>query len=198
MVRRLHGKSLLGIVFMFTTCLVLSCISSAFAQCPPDTIPCTGFPGWCCSSEIYCEDPTPPDCQLIAGTTTTSAAATTTVNPDCTSDEWDCGDGTCCPLWASCCKGDCCDRENEVCDNGQCRAKCSLYQIYGEDSAEVELLRTFRDKVLSLTPEGQAIIELYYQWSPVIVRAMEEDEEFREQAKGMVDGVLELITEEAE
>jgi hypothetical protein len=47
--------------------------------------------------------------------------------------------------------------------------------------------------VLSQTPEGQELIKLYYQWSPAIVRAMENDEEFKEEVKEMVDGVLELV-----
>ena len=66
-----------------------------------------------------------------------------------------------------------------------------------ENSEEVELLRHVRD-VLSKTPEGQEIIKLYYQWSPAIVKAMEEDEEFKQHVKEMVDGILELIEEEAE
>ena len=46
---------------------------------------------------------------------------------------------------------------------------------------------------MSQTQEGQEIIRLYYQWSPVIVKAMEEDEEFKEEVKEMIDGVLELV-----
>ena len=70
---------------------------------------------------------------------------------------------------------------------------CPLEVIYGVDSEEVERLRYFRDNVLSQTPEGQGLIKIYYQWSPMIVKAMEEDEEFKEEVKGMVDRVLTLI-----
>jgi hypothetical protein len=42
---------------------------------------------------------------------------------------------------------------------------------------------------------GQEIIKLYYQWSPVIVKVMEEDEEFKGGVKEMIDGVLMLIGE---
>ncbi len=45
---------------------------------------------------------------------------------------------------------------------------------------------------------GQEIIKLYYQWSPAVVRAMEEDEEFKEEVREMIDSVLPLIGEEAE
>ena len=75
---------------------------------------------------------------------------------------------------------------------------CFLKKIYDEHSEEIELLRCFRDNVLNQTPEGQAIIRLYYEWSPIIVKAMEEDEEFKEELKKMIDGVLLLVTEEAE
>jgi hypothetical protein len=43
------------------------------------------------------------------------------------------------------------------------------------------------------TPEGQELIKLYYQWSPAIVRAMQADEQFKEEVKQVVDGVLELM-----
>ena len=52
--------------------------------------------------------------------------------------------------------------------------------------------------VLNKTSEGQELIKLYYEWSPAIVKAMEEDEEFKEEVKEMIDGVLELIKIEAE
>ena len=75
---------------------------------------------------------------------------------------------------------------------------CSLLLLYGEDSEKVEMLREFRDNVLSQTPEGREIIRLYYQWSPVIVKAMEEDEEFKSELKELIDGVLLLIMEDVE
>ena len=75
---------------------------------------------------------------------------------------------------------------------------CPLEVIYGVDSEEVEVLRNFRDDVLSQTLEGQELIRLYYQWSPMIVRAMEEDEEFKEEVKKMIDGILPLIKGETE
>jgi len=75
---------------------------------------------------------------------------------------------------------------------------CPSEEIYGEGSEELELLRHFRDTVLNQTKEGEELIKLYYQWSPVIVKAMEEDEEFKKEVKAMIDGVLPLIREEIE
>jgi len=70
---------------------------------------------------------------------------------------------------------------------------CPTEQIYGAYSAETELLREFRDKVLRKTPEGKEMIKLYYEWSPAIVEAMEGDQEFKKQVKEILDGVLLLM-----
>ena len=70
---------------------------------------------------------------------------------------------------------------------------CTSEIIYGEYSEETERLRFFRDNVLSQTPEGQELIILYYQWSPLIAKAMEEDESFKEEVKEMIDEVLSLM-----
>jgi len=70
---------------------------------------------------------------------------------------------------------------------------CPSELIFGENSDEIQVLRYIRDNVLTHTPEGQEVIKLYYQWNPVIVKAMEEDEEFKEEVKEMIDGVLGLV-----
>jgi hypothetical protein len=70
---------------------------------------------------------------------------------------------------------------------------CPTAEIYGETSGEASLLRSFRDTVLSTTPEGQELIKLYYQWSPLIVAAMKEDDHFKEELKSLLDEVIVLI-----
>jgi hypothetical protein len=40
---------------------------------------------------------------------------------------------------------------------------------------------------------GNKLIKLYYQWSPVIVQAIEADEDFKEDVKEMVDGFLGMV-----
>jgi hypothetical protein len=70
---------------------------------------------------------------------------------------------------------------------------CPSKEIYGEGSLEVTLLRAVRDNLLSQTPEGQELIKLYYRWSPVMVKAMEEDEAFKEEFKNMIDKLLPMI-----
>mgnify|MGYP001084324753 CR=1 FL=1 len=51
-----------------------------------------------------------------------------------------------------------------------------------------------RDGVLGQSPEGRAIIELYYRWSPLIARAVREDDQLREEIKGLVGDMIDLIT----
>jgi hypothetical protein len=79
--------------------------------------------------------------------------------------------------------GDACDRNSQ----------CPVIKIYGNLSCETELLRNFRDNVLSTAREGQELIKLYYQWGPVIVQAMEEDKEFEKEVKEIIDSVLPMI-----
>lgn len=70
---------------------------------------------------------------------------------------------------------------------------CLLEEIYGEHSEKAELTRYIRDNVLIQTPEGKEIIRLYYEWSPVVVRAMQKDEEFKEEVKELIEGILPMI-----
>jgi hypothetical protein len=50
---------------------------------------------------------------------------------------------------------------------------CVAEAIYGEDSEETELLREYRDSVLSKNSEGQEIIKTYYEFSPTVCKLME-------------------------
>ena len=70
---------------------------------------------------------------------------------------------------------------------------CSVVNIYGKHSTETVLLHSIRDNILSKSHEGRELIRLYYLWSPVIVGAMEDDEEFREDIKGIIDGIMPMI-----
>jgi hypothetical protein len=122
----------------------------------------------------------------------------------CCKEEAECCGDVCCKEYERCvndvcCKtscGDECCGDGEICDEDTLKCEiefCTFFEIYGKGSEEVELLRAFRDKVLSQSPVGQEIIELYYQLSPAIVKAVEADEAYKEEVKGMIDGVLELM-----
>jgi hypothetical protein len=78
-----------------------------------------------------------------------------------------------------------------ACDSGT--SPCPIEAIYGENAKNTKIIRNFRDNILSQTTEGQELIKLYYQWSPVIVEVMEKDGEFEAQVKEMIDGVLRWI-----
>ena len=83
-----------------------------------------------------------------------------------------------------------------ACVNGCCENigfTCPISLALDGDESQLNTIRRFRDEVLAQTPAGQELIELYYLWSPVIVKAMEEDEEFREEIKTVIDGILPLI-----
>jgi hypothetical protein len=73
-----------------------------------------------------------------------------------------------------------------------------MEEIFGDNSKETKILRGFRDNVLHNTPEGQQIIKMYYQWTPVIIEAMEKDEEFKEEVKEIIDAVLPIIRGQVE
>jgi len=69
---------------------------------------------------------------------------------------------------------------------------CTAEKVYGMYSKEAELLRFFRDEVLNHSSEGREIIRLYYELSPVIVRAIDRDSEFKEKVRELFDGILPL------
>ena len=85
-----------------------------------------------------------------------------------------------------------------VIDSEQIEQPCIMEEIFGDDSKETKMLRGFRDNVLNNTPEGQQIIKMYYQWTPVIIEAMEKDEEFKEEVKEIIDAVLPIIRGQVE
>jgi hypothetical protein len=71
---------------------------------------------------------------------------------------------------------------------------CAVEEIYGEDSREVALLRNVRDSILNKTPEGKALVELYYQWSPVMVKALQADGVVKEDLRKMIDSILPFLS----
>jgi hypothetical protein len=75
---------------------------------------------------------------------------------------------------------------------------CPALHIYGEGSEDIEVLRRFRDDVLSTSREGQEIARLYYQLSPPVVKAMMANDQLKEALKSMLDGLLPLLGEQVE
>ena len=73
---------------------------------------------------------------------------------------------------------------------------CVIESIYGEYSDEVELLKCIRDTILLHTSEGHGIVKIYYELSPVIMKAIEDDKELEEELKETIDEFLVLIKAE--
>ena len=109
--------------------------------------------------------------------------------PDDCEDEWCCENVLACLLPEEL-RSPFCTKKPEF--------ECPVESLYSESSEETELLRKFRDDILSQTKVGQVIIKQYYEMSPIMVKAMEEDEQFKKEVKEVIDGVLMLIGEEAE
>ena len=72
-------------------------------------------------------------------------------------------------------------------------AICPASSGLGEDYEAIERLRYFRDEVLEATAEGREIIKLYYEWGPVVSKAMEDDEELKIMVRQMLYDILPLI-----
>ena len=67
---------------------------------------------------------------------------------------------------------------------------CAAEAIYGEQSEQTELLREYRDNVLSKTPDGQEIIKTYYQYSPTVTELLERRPLLKDKARMIIDNML--------
>jgi len=75
---------------------------------------------------------------------------------------------------------------------------CAVDFIYGENSEQTELLREYRDKVLSKTPEGQELIKTYYKLSPTVTKLLEQRPLLKNRAKAFIDSMLPGIREKVQ
>ena len=75
---------------------------------------------------------------------------------------------------------------------------CAAEAIYGEHTEETELLRKYRDNVLSKTPEGQEIIETYYKFSPAATMLLKQRPLLKDRIKALLDGILPGIRKKVE
>jgi hypothetical protein len=67
---------------------------------------------------------------------------------------------------------------------------CAVDFIYGENSEQTELLREYRDNVLSKTPEGQELIKTYYKISPTVTKLLEQRPLLKNRTKALIDSIL--------
>jgi hypothetical protein len=75
---------------------------------------------------------------------------------------------------------------------------CAAETIYGENSEQTELLRKYRDTVLSKTPEGQEVIKTYYKFSPTVTNLLEQRPLLKNRAKAFIDSMLPGIRNKVE
>jgi len=75
---------------------------------------------------------------------------------------------------------------------------CLAELLYGKDEDETNLLRAYRDSVLSTTPEGQDIIRMYYEWSPGIRDWVKQDEQLRKDMRTVFDSAVPLIKKQVQ
>ena len=73
--------------------------------------------------------------------------------------------------------------------------QCAVETIYGERSAEAEVLRKYRDTVLSRSETGRRIISQYYELSPAVAEFLRQNPAARERARRALDSMLPAIRE---
>ena len=75
---------------------------------------------------------------------------------------------------------------------------CAAEAIYGENAEETELLRKYRDNVLSKTPEGLEVIKIYYKLSPKVTMLLKQRPLLKNRARNFIDGILPEIRKKVE
>lgn len=69
---------------------------------------------------------------------------------------------------------------------------CPAELLYGEDSPQVELLKRFRDRVLTQMPSGENLVRLYYRLSPDMAKAIRNSPVTASALKAFIDQLLPL------
>ncbi len=72
---------------------------------------------------------------------------------------------------------------------------CFASKILGDDSDEANILRDFRDEVLSGKETGQEMVNLYYQHAEEISSIIFKNPDIRAETKRLLSGIIPVITE---
>jgi hypothetical protein len=70
---------------------------------------------------------------------------------------------------------------------------CPAEVVFENETATLNLLRRFRDGVLSRTPVGRQLTLLYYRYADVIAGLLEKSPELRRQSRAAVERLLPRI-----
>lgn len=103
----------------------------------------------------------------------------------------DCGNGYCCPS------------DYPVCGTGANVGKCGTEgsggspclaeKILQDDEKSLDILREYRDKILSKTEKGEMLVELYYEYSPILIKLIEDKPELKAQLKQKIKTLIPVI-----
>ena len=176
----------------FTTTVFSSTTTTAGGACPPP-----GYPDYTvdCGNTMCCPYFYPACCDdgycyTYQSYCPSSGNTTTTVSFGCPADyPVDCYNGWCCPADYPFCGTGFKTGKCFTGPPGPCAAEAAL----DNDQAKLDVLRTFRDEVLSKTPEGRSLINLYYELSPALAQAIDQDEEFKQEIKGLIESIVPAI-----
>jgi hypothetical protein len=70
---------------------------------------------------------------------------------------------------------------------------CPLTYIWSHEDPRLDTIRQFRDEVLTKSPVGMKLIELYYRNYEIINEILEQNPEIKESAKNILDAILPAI-----
>ena len=68
--------------------------------------------------------------------------------------------------------------------------RCPAKMVFENDTETLDLLRSFRDKVLSTTPEGRRWTAFYYRYAELISDLLEKSPALRRQSRAALEGLL--------
>jgi hypothetical protein len=71
---------------------------------------------------------------------------------------------------------------------------CTMEAILGNDKESLDTLRTFRDTVLTKTEKGKRLISMYYKYSPVTVKYLENNPMLKRTLSAKVKSLIPLIS----
>jgi hypothetical protein len=112
-----------------------------------------------------------------------------------------CGtDGGGCPADypIDCKNGYCCPSNYPVCGTGANEGKCGTgggpacvaETILQDDEECLNVLRDFRDKILLKTEKGERLVELYYEYSPILIKLIKDKPELKAKLKQRIKTLI--------